>query len=311
MSIVEATTRIRGEVGTEVKFTVARDGAAKPIDFKMKRVNIDVKSVKAELLEGKYGYIKLNHFQEKSGQEVRTALKRLENSGKVAGLILDMRNNPGGLLDEAIEVANLFLDGGVIVSTIGRNKEDKEVKYAKSGVARLDFPMIVLVNGSSASAAEIVAGALKDHKRALVAGSRTFGKGSVQTVIPLADDVGLKLTIARYYTPNGISIQAKGIEPDLALEDFDSDAVKKLRRRSRATSEADLKNHIESEEEKARRKSGAVADEEKTEDGKDAPPRSLDPKDDYQVQQALNYLKTMSFTAPAPAAGSAPKTGML
>lgn len=311
MSIVEATTRIRGEVGTEVKFTVGRDGAAKPIDFKMKRVNIDVKSVKAELLEGKYGYIKLNHFQEKSGQEVRTALKRLENSGKVAGLILDMRNNPGGLLDEAIEVANLFLDGGVIVSTIGRNKEDKEVKYAKSGVARLDFPMIVLVNGSSASAAEIVAGALKDHKRALVAGSRTFGKGSVQTVIPLADDVGLKLTIARYYTPNGISIQAKGIEPDLALEDFDSDAVKKLRRRSRSTSEADLKNHIESEEEKARRKSGAVADEEKSEDGKDAPPRSLDPKDDYQVQQALNYLKTMTFTAPAPAAGSAPKTGML
>ncbi|MGZ3705453.1 MAG: S41 family peptidase, partial [Bdellovibrionota bacterium] len=245
MSIVEATSKIRGEVGSEVKFTIARDGAPKPLEFKMKRVTIDVKSVKFEMLAGNFGYIRLNHFQEKSAQEVKNALAKLEKNGKVSGLVLDMRNNPGGLLDEAVEAVNLFVDEGVIVSTIGRNKEDKDVKHARSGIARTDFPMVVLVNGSSASAAEIVAGALKDHKRALIAGQRTFGKGSVQTVIPLAEDVGLKLTIARYYTPNGTSIQAKGIEPDIYLDDLDPAAVKALRRKTKLVSEADLKNHIE------------------------------------------------------------------
>jgi carboxyl-terminal processing protease len=307
MSIVEATTRIRGEVGSEVKFTVQRDGSAKPLDFKMKRVTIDVKSVKNELLEEKYAYIRLNHFQEKSYQEVKAALKKMESKNKIKGLVLDLRNNPGGLLDEAVEIVNLFVDEGVIVSTIGRNKDEKDVKYAKSGVARLDFPIVVLVNGSSASAAEIVAGALKDHKRALVAGSRTFGKGSVQTVIPLAEDVGLKLTIARYYTPNGISIQAKGIEPDIALDDIDPDTMKRLRKKSKTVSEADLKNHIESEAEKKIR--AQAKEEEDKEENKDAMPRSLDPKEDYQVQQALNYLKTMNF--PAPKESAAPKTGML
>lgn len=306
MSIVEATTRIRGEIGTEIKFTVQREGVAKPLDFKMKRVTIDVKSVKQELMQEKYGYIRLNHFQEKSSQEVKAAMKKLEQKQKLAGLILDLRNNPGGLLDEAVEVVNLFVDGGVIVSTIGRNKEEKDVKYAKSGVARLDFPMVVLVNGSSASAAEIVAGALKDHKRGLVIGSRTFGKGSVQTVIPLAEDVGLKLTIARYYTPNGISIQAKGIEPDITLDDIDPETMKRLRRKAKTVSEADLKNHIESTEEEKARKLEAALEEEKAAETKDSPPRPLDPKDDYQVQQALNYLKTMTFQAPAPA-----KTGTM
>lgn len=307
MSIVEATTRIRGKVGSEVKFTVQREGVPKPIDFTMKRVSIDVKSVRFELLQNKYGYVRLNHFQEKSSQEVRAALKKMEQKQKLAGLILDLRNNPGGLLDEAVDITNLFVDGGVIVSTIGRNKEEKDVKYAKSGVARLDFPMVVLVNGSSASAAEIVAGALKDHKRGLVIGARTFGKGSVQTVIPLAEDVGLKLTIARYFTPNGISIQAKGIEPDIALDDIDPETMKRLRKKAKTISEADLKNHIEStEEEKARKLEAALA-EEKAEETKDSPPRPLDPKDDYQVQQALNYLKTMNFQMPPPA----PKTGMM
>ena len=300
MSIVEATSKIRGAVGTEVKFTVARDGAPRPLEFRMKRVTIDVKSVKAETLPGGYAYIKLNHFQEKSSAEVKAALKKLEGDGKLPGLILDLRNNPGGLLDEAVEVVNLFVDSGVIVSTIGRDKEDKDVKHARSGVARLDFPVVVLVNGSSASAAEIVAGALKDHKRALIAGSRTFGKGSVQTVIPLAEDVGLKLTIARYYTPSGISIQAKGIEPDIALDDLDNDQVKKLRKKARNVSEADLKNHIEGENE-IKNKGDKDDDEEKAASAKDAPPRPLDPKDDYQVQQALNYLKTMNFKGPQPA----------
>ncbi len=305
MSIVEATSKIRGDVGSEVKFTVARDGASKPLEFRMKRVTIDVKSAKYEMLTGNFGYIRLNHFQEKSSQEVKNALAKLEKKGKVNGIILDMRNNPGGLLDEAVETVNLFVDEGVIVSTIGRNKEDKDVKHARSGVARLDFPMVVLVNGSSASAAEIVAGALKDHKRALIAGQRTFGKGSVQTVIPLADDVGLKLTIARYYTPNGTSIQAKGIEPDIVLDDLDPDAVKRLRKRSKSVSEADLKNHMESEGERAAKEDKDDEEEKVAANGKDAPPRVLDPKDDYQVQQALNYLKTMNFKAPPPAPAKA------
>ncbi len=295
MSIVEATSKIRGDVGSEVRFLVQREGAAKPIEFKMKRVTIDVKSVKYELLANNYGYIRLNHFQEKSGQEVKNAIKKMENKSKLAGLVLDMRNNPGGLLDEAVTTTNLFVDEGVIVSTMGRETDDKEVKYAKSGIARSDFPMVVLVNGSSASAAEIVAGALKDHKRALVAGSRTFGKGSVQTVIPLADDVGLKLTIARYYTPSGVSIQAKGIEPDIYLEDIDPETIKQLRRKAKTVSEADLKNHMTNGEEKKREEAEAVAD------AKDAAPRSLDPKEDYQVQQAVNYLKTMNFKDPATA----------
>lgn len=306
MSIVEATTKIRGDIGSEIKLTVQREGMAKTLDFKMKRVSIDVKSVKYELFEEKYGYIRLNHFQEKSSSEVKAALKKMESKRKLAGLVLDLRNNPGGLLDEAVDIANLFIDNGVIVSTIGRNKEEKDVKFAKSGIARLDFPLVVLVNGSSASAAEIVAGALKDHKRGMVLGSRTFGKGSVQTVIPLADDVGLKLTIARYYTPNGISIQAKGIEPDIVVDDIDPETMKKLRRRAKTLSEADLKNHIESEEEKARKLEAAL-EEEKAAETKDSPPRPLDPKDDYQVQQALNYLKSMNWSAPP----APQKTGMM
>lgn len=298
MSIVEATSKIRGDIGTSIKFTVQRDGVSKPLEFTMKRVSIDVKSVKYELLAGNYGYVKLNHFQEKSAQEMKAAIKKMEAKQKLAGLILDLRNNPGGLLDEAVEGANLFIDGGVIVSTIGRNKEEKDMKYAKSGIARLDFPIVALVNGSSASAAEIMAGALKDHKRALIAGQRTFGKGSVQTVIPLAEDVGLKLTIARYYTPNGISIQAKGIEPDIYLDDIDPDTVKRIRKRTKTMSEADLKNHIVEGDGDRNAKGEGDSDEEKAQEAKDSVPRLLDPKEDYQVQQALNYLKTMNFKAP-------------
>jgi carboxyl-terminal processing protease len=281
-----------------VKFTIARDNEPRPLEFKMKRVTIDVKSVKFEKLADNFGYIRLNHFQEKSGDEVKRALDKLEKDGKIKGLVLDMRNNPGGLLDEAVETANLFIDSGVIVSTIGRSKDDKDVKHARSGIAQTDFPMVVLVNGSSASAAEIVAGALKDHKRALILGQRTFGKGSVQTVIPLAEDVGLKLTIARYYTPNGTSIQAKGIEPDIYLDDLDGDQVKKLRKKAKTLSEADLKNHMENPDGSKKYKGDESDDDEKVADAKDAVPRLLDPKDDYEVQQAINYLKTMNFKGP-------------
>lgn len=299
MSIVEATTKIRGEVGTWIRFTVQRDGEDKPLEFKLKRVSIDVKSVTYEALDGGFGYIRLSHFQDKSAKEVKHAMKKLEDKQKLSGLVLDLRNNPGGLLDEAVEIANLFIDSGVIVSTRGRTKEDEDVKYAKSGIARLDFPIVVLVNGNSASAAEILAGALKDHKRALIVGTRTFGKGSVQTVIPLADDVGLKLTVAKYYTPSGVSIQAKGIEPDFPLDEIDPDTLSKIHAQSRTISEADLKNHFENE------KGGADAKHKKAKkaaEAKDALPRPLDPRSDYQVQQAVSYLKAMNFKPQDPLA---------
>lgn len=315
MSLVEALSRMRGEAGSKIDFSVQRDGAPNLLDFKLKRVIIDVKSVRSEMLKNQIAYIRLNHFQEKSATEVKAALEKLESKEKLKGLILDMRNNPGGLLDQAVEVANLFIDSGVIVSTLGREKEDKEVKSAKSGIARTDLPLLVLVNGNTASAAEIVAGAIKDHKRGIILGSRTFGKGSVQTVIPLAEDVGLKLTIARYYTPNGTSIQAKGIEPDVQLEDIDPDTYKRLRKKTKMLSEADLKNHFTNGEEV---KADIVAEGEENENiaaakKRDDMPKPLDPNEDYQVQQALNYMKTFdSFRAnlyPTKAMAIAPVSG--
>ncbi|NUM88137.1 MAG: S41 family peptidase [Bdellovibrionales bacterium] len=297
MSMVEVNSRMRGEPGSKIHITVQRDGAAQPLDFEVRRETINIRSVKHEMLTGKVGWVKVNQFQEKSAREIGAAIKDMESKGKLSGLILDLRNNPGGLLDEAVETANLFVDSGVIVSTIGRDPGDKEVRSAKSGIARLDFPMVVLINGGSASAAEIVAGALKDHKRAIVAGQKSFGKGSVQTVIPLGDDVGLKLTIARYYTPSGTSIQATGIEPDLLLDDLDATALKRLRKKLRHGSEADLKNALANDgagRVKRREKDGSDAEE--MEDS----PRPLDPKTDYQVQQALNLLKSSTFFRQVP-----------
>jgi carboxyl-terminal processing protease len=213
------------------------------------------------------------------------------------------------LLDEAADVVNLFVDSGVIVSTIGRVKEEKEVKTAKSGIARTDIPMVVLVNANSASAAEIVAGALKDHRRAVIMGTRTFGKGSVQTVIPLADDVGLKLTIARYYTPNGTSIQAKGIEPDVELQDIDAETFEKIKAKNRSVRESDLKNHFDNEEGEVSEENEKVAENDTKKAALKAlePPKPMDPRTDYQVQQALNYLSgidLMRSTVTAPSVSS-------
>lgn len=291
MSIVEATAQIRGEVGSPIEFTIQREGAPNLLEFKMKRVMIDVKSVRYELLGDGYGYIKINQFQEKTASEVKAALKKMEEKQKLTGLILDLRNDPGGLLDESVETANLFIDDGVIVSTIGRDKDQKEVRQAKSGIARTDFPIVVLVNGSSASAAEILAGALKDHKRAMIVGTRTFGKGSVQTVIPLGDDVGLKLTIARYYTPSGVSIQAKGIEPDISLEDLDWETYQSMKKKSKFLSEADLKNHIEDDPAKEK----SAKEEKGVKVPKEMAPRSFNVHEDYLVQQGLGFLRSMGY----------------
>ncbi len=298
MSLVEALSKMRGDPGSKITFSIQRDGVKGLLEFKVKRAIIDIKSVKSEMLADHVGYIKLNHFQEKSASEMKSSLVRMEEKGKLKGLILDLRNNPGGLLDQAVEVANIFIDSGVIVSTIGRDKQDKDVKSAKSGIARTDLPLMVLVNGNTASAAEIVAGAIKDHKRGILLGTRTFGKGSVQTVIPLAEDVGLKLTIARYYTPNGTSIQAKGIEPDIILDELDAESYKKLRKKARnVMREADLKNHFDNEgdDRKLGEKESSEEDVAEKAASKDELPKPTEPKDDYQVQQTLNYMKSFEI----------------
>lgn len=302
LSLIEAVTKMRGKVGSPIRLTIYREANDEVKEFTITRSIIKVKSVQAQMLEENFAYIRLNHFQEKSAQELRTALEKMEKAADkpgLQGLVLDLRNNPGGLLDEAVDVANLFIDDGVIVSTIGRDSAQKEVRKAKSGLAKKELPVAVLVNGNSASAAEIVAGALKDHNRALILGSRTFGKGSVQTVIPLNDNMGLKLTIALYYTPGGVSIQAKGITPHVALDDVDPEIFAKAKRKGNFLREADLRNHFEDEGEQ-NRKGRTIGDYADKRPAKEEKPKSesgdrVDPTKDYQVQQAISYLRSFDF----------------
>lgn len=220
MTLMEAVGKMRGPKGTKITITIKRKGVEKPIDFTIIRDIIHVKSIKSRLIENRYAYIKIRTFQEDTANELAKAIEDLKNKsgGKIRGLILDVRNNPGGLLDQAVKVADLFLEDGAIVKIKGRIEEQNKEFHATKPGTYTGFPMIVLVNGSSASASEIVAGALQDHHRAVVLGTRTFGKGSVQTIIALEDGSGLKLTTARYYTPSGKSIQAVGIKPDIVVE---------------------------------------------------------------------------------------------
>lgn len=304
MTLTDAVTKMRGKKGTDIKLTIYRENFKEPKELVLRRAEIKVQSVKHEELEPSYGYVRLSSFNENAATDVRRALEKLESKRKLKGLVFDMRNNPGGLLDQAVDVTSLFLDEGVVVSTIGRNRDQKEVKYARKGMARKDFPVAVLVNSSSASAAEIVAGALQDHHRAIIMGQTTFGKGSVQQVIELPPDMGLKLTIARYYTPNGRSIQEKGVKPDVGLEDFDPKVLAEARRRSDYPREKDLKGHMVNEEgakedefqkDELELLSKAKAKPTKTKDlseDDDMAPLRMNPKEDYQVQSALGYLKS-------------------
>jgi len=240
-----AVKMIRGPKGTEVVVTIKRKGVSEPIDIKLIRDVIPVESVRAIVLKPGYGYIWITNFRDNTTDDVVTELKRLESGNTpLKGLILDLRDNPGGLLNQSIKISDLFLEKGDILSIKGRLKQNTQIFKAKANSTDRSFPMVVLINGGSASASEIVAGALQDHKRALILGTPSFGKGSVQTVEPLRDGYGLKLTIARYYTPSGRSIQAKGIEPDIIVnqrfieKDETSDGDRKIR-------EKDLKNHLE------------------------------------------------------------------
>jgi carboxyl-terminal processing protease len=213
--------RMRGKPGTRVSLTVGRDGEPAPLAFTLIRSHVQVRSVRAELLEPGFGYLRITHFSETSYKDVRKAIGELERASPtpLAGMIIDLRNNPGGVLDSAVEISDAFLDGGVIVTASGRGRDASFSHEARPGDLLDGAPIVVMVNAGSASASEIVAGALQANGRALIAGEKTFGKGSVQTVMPLSNGRAIKLTTSRYYTPSGASIQGQGITPDRVLPD--------------------------------------------------------------------------------------------
>ncbi|APG25784.1 MULTISPECIES: S41 family peptidase [Syntrophotalea] len=243
LTIMEAVKLMRGPAGSSITITIMRNAFDKPKEITLTRENIKVKSVKSRLLDDGFGYVRLAQFQERSARDLRAALKQLhaQNKGGLQGLILDLRNNPGGLLEQAAEVADLFLSKGLIVYTEGRIEDSRLRFEAHRQGTEPDYPMVVLINGGSASASEIVAGALQDNRRAIVLGTQSFGKGSVQTVISLENESGLRLTTARYFTPNGTSIQAKGITPDITVRPMELREVED----GPTLREKDLSNHME------------------------------------------------------------------
>ncbi|MBB4863025.1 carboxyl-terminal processing protease [Pseudomonas nitritireducens] len=282
-SMNEAVDSMRGKAGSPITLTIVR-GGGKPFDVTLKRAIIKVKSVRSQMLEPGYGYLRITQFQVNTGEETVKALAKLrnDNKGKLKGLVLDLRNNPGGVLQSAVEVADAFLTKGLIVYTKGRIP-NSELRFSADPADPSDgVPLVVLINGGSASAAEIVAGALQDQKRAILMGTDSFGKGSVQTVLPLNNDRALKLTTALYYTPNGRSIQAQGITPDIEVE-----RAKVTREQSEfdGFKEADLQGHLAN---------GNGGQDRPTTAGK--PPVDKPQDGDYQLAQALSLLKGLSVS---------------
>ncbi len=249
MKLWEAVKKMRGKRGTPVKITVMREGVSEPITYNLIRDVIPIKSVRFITLKSGYGYVWITNFQENTTKDLKKALKKLNiENNSLKGLILDLRNNPGGLLNQAISVTDQFIDDGIILTIKGRKdiKNTNIFKATKNG-DRQNYPMVVIINGGSASASEIVAGALQDYNRALILGTTSFGKGSVQTVKPLYDGSGIKFTIARYYTPKGRSIQATGIKPDLYVKHRILDDKNDQNENDLMIKEKDLKNHLEAE----------------------------------------------------------------
>ena len=283
LTLMDSVKRLRGPKGTKVTITIMREGFTKPREFTLTRDVIPVRSVRHELLEKQYGYIRLSQFQEKTEGELDKALKALEeeSKGSMKGLILDLRNNPGGLLDQAVKVADRFIESGLIVSMEGRREDQKMKFFAHSQGTIARYPLIVLVNGGSASASEIVAGAIQDHGRGILVGTQTFGKGSVQTIFPLKDGSGLRLTTARYFTPNGRSIQAKGIIPDILVKPALSEE-EKVTPLPKQPMEKDLERHlIETEK-------GPPTEKEKPKKEEAKAKKPSDP----QLERALELLKS-------------------
>lgn len=281
LGLDEAVNLMRGAPGTEITITIMRAGFAAPREFRLTREIIKIKSVKGKTLEDGFGYVRLAQFQERSSVELAAILEqlRLENAGEIKGLILDLRNNPGGLLDQAIAISDMFLDRGLIVYTEGRDESNKMQFTARQQGTEPNYPLVLLINGGSASAAEIVAGALQDHHRAVILGTRSFGKGSVQTIIPLGDQAALRLTTARYYTPSGTSIQARGITPDIEVAAVE---VKELKD-PEFVHERDLRQHIEAPV------NGVDKDAQAPSSPTFQPVEAE--KKDYQLMRALDLLK--------------------
>ncbi|MBA3009136.1 MAG: S41 family peptidase [Proteobacteria bacterium] len=249
MELWEAVAKMRGPRNKEVLITIIREGETAPLEFALKRDLIPMTSVRSAVLKPGYGYLRVTNFRMNTLDDMEKDLKKLEESNNgLKGLIIDLRDNPGGLLDQAIKISDLFLDEGTIVSIKGRLEKNTQVFNAYPNEEGRDYPIVVLINGGSASASEIVAGALQDHSRALILGTPSFGKGSVQTVRPLKDGFGIKYTIARYYTPNGRSIQAKGIQPDIEVEFDIIEKEEKASGNDRMIKEKDLRNSLEPEE---------------------------------------------------------------
>ncbi len=287
MTLTEAVRLMRGKPGSDITLTIAREGTAKPVKITLTRAIIKIQSVKSRMLDPGFGYVRITQFQAGTDKGLADIVRKLEteNKGKLRGLVLDLRNNPGGVLNAAVGVSDTFLDKGLIVYTEGRVADSKMKLEATPGDVLNGAPIVVLINGGSASASEIVAGALQDHKRAVIMGTKSFGKGSVQTIIPVSNGAALKITTARYFTPSGRSIQASGIEPDILAEEAKltkSEAGDRLR-------EADLARHLENGDEIAKPKEESKKDDKKKDDTGKAPAA-----EDYQLQEALNLLKGIS-----------------
>ena len=281
MTLNEAVKIMRGKPGSDIELTIVREGLDQPLKITITRDIIKVKSVRARMLEPGFGYLRISQFQSKSAENMVDAIEDLkkENKGPLQGLVLDLRNNPGGVLNGAVAVSDAFLRKGMIVYTEGRIA-DSRLRFNATPDDVIDgAPLVVLVNQGSASASEIVAGALQDHKRAIIVGVQTFGKGSVQTILPLSSDSALKLTTARYYTPSGRSIQAEGITPDIELESI---KVSSVEQNIEPLKEADLSHHLVNGDGKKK------ADKKSADEEEDV---ALSAADDYMLYEALNMLK--------------------
>ncbi|MDD4973438.1 MAG: S41 family peptidase [Bacteriovorax sp.] len=325
VSLEQAIDHLRGKTKSKIILGIARDGLDGVKNFELTREIVYLKPVKYELLHNNYAYIRLTQFQKKSAEYIIEAILKIraqiKDKAGLKGIVLDLRSNPGGLLDEAVDVSSIFLKDGIVVSTEGRDPKNKEIRYVKkSGHKELDVPVVVLINGSTASASEIVSGALQDSKRAIIMGAQSFGKGSVQSVAKIDDQIGVKLTIAQYMTPSGKKIQAEGIKPDVVIDEVEAEFVDNNRKESTFIREKDLKGHltatIETEEERKAREVTELKERiERTErykqlrekkkkgktkevvavGGDDEDNRKIAPKDDYQVNQAINYLKNIGL----------------
>ncbi|PAU76395.1 peptidase S41 [Halovibrio salipaludis] len=284
MSLEEAVKEMRGEPGSEITLSIGRDGESSPIEVTIERAIIEVDSVRSSMLEPGYGYIRISQFQQNTGEEFKAAYEDLVSShgDELDGIVLDLRNNPGGVLEAAVDVADSLIDEGRIVYTKGRIESSQLSFEASAGGIAENVPIVALINSGSASASEILAGALQDQRRAVIMGTKSFGKGSVQTVMPLGDNHGIKLTTARYYTPDGRSIQAKGIEPDIEVRPAELRDVEAARR----FSEADLPGHLENGQ---TGESEDASSDDKEEEAK---------RKDYQLRSALNLLKGMRILTP-------------